>query len=118
MYFVASCLLWDPKFVPEEWITPFPLAPHGLPSDPFDLAYQPQTMAWRTSFEELVKRLSALLESGANITVDQLQELQLESMWTGAMAANELAERSDREEERYWFIPVFPGMSSLDWREA
>lgn len=30
----------------------------------------------------------------------------------------DFAKRSDEEEERYRFIPLFPGVSSFDWREA
>lgn len=112
-WFVSACLIWDPRDVPEEWIRDWSLHPICTPSDPVNPERNLAIIYLEALYESFSIRIEAAVLNGTPITVEFLDR------------AHEQAERdADAAERRalpnphagYCYVPVYPGMTSSDWR--
>lgn len=123
--FVAGCLLYMIDAVPEDWITAYVLAPipqTGSPAVPNDI----EAVGLRQERNHILQRLCEAVESGTDVTLSFLQQVQREASERGARAEEQ---RSLEIEQALggdpgWSagvsltFPIFPGMTHGDWKAA
>lgn len=112
--FISACLVSSPLRVPEEWIRQSGIGGGLLitrhdPENPHHRleALEKQDL-WRIFNEHLVR----LLESQGSITKEDISGI-VDQVWAEAFEA--MCHRSLRATPRYW-VPVFPGMTDVDWK--
>ncbi len=112
--FVSACLVWRLQVVSENWIVKAHLA------GPVASAYNPErgehptAVFWRAYATAMDEAYRAAAESGAAMGIEELRRLQRRAH----DEANEREREASPKDIRDWFyyVPVYPGMTSTDWR--
>lgn len=113
MFFVAGCLVWQPRAVPEEWILRISMLIR-LDSDPRFPAAHPEVIFWRTRVQEILDGLQAALRDGQGLTADLLMQVKQQAK-TAAEAARQQAEQNGPSGR--WCLLLYPGLISSDLRD-
>jgi hypothetical protein len=113
--FVAACLLWQTRCVPEEWIAAYGLGPVSRNYDPSAPASHGQVMFLRTLCQGLYDSLARrFADSPEQLAV---LEAAVDDAYTvarqGPMDRARLPQQPDR-----WYFPLYPGLTTTDWRRC
>jgi hypothetical protein len=125
MPFVAACLLWQPALlVPEEWISSKPLSPDALGFDPSG-----RTPLEMLQLQELMIRASEAADDLADACAAKPQppeevlkelfdraETTIRALGTVLHSWKPKDSASPTQGEGFYYVRIFPGMTSSDWR--
>jgi hypothetical protein len=114
--FVAACLVWGPRLVPEDLISKYALYVEAFPIDPQRADGHRSAIEWRARYERLVQRLEEAVRDQTTITNDVVNDAIRDTAYAGFKAANRIQWRDEPSYAR--FVRVFPGMTRDDWRRA
>jgi hypothetical protein len=114
---VSACIVWDPRLVDAELVTDLDPSPHSLDFDPQypsgHAAQRASNEAWRVlldTVDSLFSDRQSLTPADFQWAVRQAQSAAI-GIWREATASGELFS------DRYWVVPIYPGMSGEDWRK-
>lgn len=113
-FFVAGCLVYDPRSVPGSWIVRHTLGVNGYAADPDHPERHPDVIRWRTYALSVDHAIDARLNAGQSLSLSDLAGIR-ESAWRKAISESAAASPS-YPHEWFWCVRLFPGMTSSDWR--
>jgi hypothetical protein len=113
-FFVAGCLIYLPDSIPESWIVRHTPNISSYAYDPDYPETHPEAVWWRTYALALERGVLETVSAGKPLSRSDYDEIQ-QNAW------NEALTKSDESRRKYpdewsWYVRLFPGMTSSDWR--